>query len=416
MSTLHNQLAVAEQEDVARGIRLLLRHPMITQQGDEAAFDLIRRRRQPLQSWFDYHCGWTLTVEPRLGYARLAKVGIVDGSDRPALRPRAARQPFDRRRYTLFCVVAAELLDTPVTTIGLVADRIVQACATDEALPAFDSSRQAERRALVDVLRLLEDLGAITLVDGSSDSYVQVEDAKVLFQVNTTLLIRLLSAPRGASSLAVTPGEVTARFEELLQSLREESRYASVDDERGPGHSSVQRNLWLRHSLLRRLFDEPVVYRADLSSGQLDYLDSPTGRQIIRRAATQAGLVLEERAEGYLLIDPDAIATDDTFPEGGSIAKVVALKLLDRLQQPPREMSSPDLARATEQILDENPTWARVYRVEGGNERLAHEALGHLLAFRLVRGEGDWFRPLPAAARYLIDVRTETITDEAGTV
>jgi hypothetical protein len=41
---------------------------------------------------------------------------------------------FDRRRYMLLCVVVAELLLVPVTTIGLLADRVVQATVADDAL------------------------------------------------------------------------------------------------------------------------------------------------------------------------------------------------------------------------------------------------------------------------------------------
>jgi hypothetical protein len=45
MTALHNQLALAEQEDVARGIRLLLRRPLLTQAVDPDGFDLVRRRQ-----------------------------------------------------------------------------------------------------------------------------------------------------------------------------------------------------------------------------------------------------------------------------------------------------------------------------------------------------------------------------------
>ena len=75
MSTLSNQLAIAEQDEVARGVRLLLRRPLILQRHDKEDFDLVRRRTVPLQRWFDYYCGWTLLIEPRQGYARLVKVG-----------------------------------------------------------------------------------------------------------------------------------------------------------------------------------------------------------------------------------------------------------------------------------------------------------------------------------------------------
>jgi uncharacterized protein (TIGR02678 family) len=196
MSTLHNQLAVAEAEDVAHGIRLLLRTPLLTQTIDPDAFEIVRRRQQPLRAWFDYYCGWTLLVEPRLGYARLVKIGTVHDASRPARRLRSGRAPFDRRRYTLLCVVAAELLGTPVTTIGLLAERVAQACALDDILPDIDTSKRPERMAFVDALLLLEHLGAIEVLDGASDSFVESESAKVLYRVNPTLLVRLLSAPR----------------------------------------------------------------------------------------------------------------------------------------------------------------------------------------------------------------------------
>src|SRR6266545_2380723 len=131
MSQLANQMVVAEREDVARGIRLLLASPLIVEGVAPDAFDLVRRRHEPIRRWFDYYCGWALSVEPRLGYARLVKVRTATDPSRPARRPRSGRAPFDRRRYVLLCVVAAELLGVPVTTIGLLADRITHATTTD---------------------------------------------------------------------------------------------------------------------------------------------------------------------------------------------------------------------------------------------------------------------------------------------
>ncbi len=408
MSALHNQLATAEKDDVSRGIRVLLRTPLIVQSVDGDGFDLVRRRQEPIRQWFDYHCGWQLLVEPRLGYARLMKVGTVDDASRPARRLRTGRAPFDRRRYVLFCVVAAELLDSPVTTIGLLADRVAQACAVDDALPVFDSSLRSERMALVDVLRLMEQLGTIEAVDGASDSFVESGAAKVLYRVDATLLVRLLAAPRGASALAVPAEEMALRFEELITALGEESRYGvrepGADSAEGAG-SDVRRGLWLRHSILRRLLDEPVVYRHELTGGQLEYLASLTGRTIMRRATEQAGLVLEERAEGYLVVDPDAVATDVTFPDGVSTAKVTALLLLDHLAgRQDVAVSMGELAAHAGQVLAEHPTWARTYQGADGVQRLTSEAVTVLTQFRLVTRDGELVRALPAAARYAVSV------------
>lgn len=460
MSNLANQLVLAEREDVARGIRLLLRSPMITERADPEAFDLLRRRSGPVAAWFDYHCGWSVVAEPRLGYIRLAKVGQGEGCDgtRPARRLRSGQAPFDRRRYTLLCVAAAELLPTPVTTIGLLADRMAHACGTDPVLPAFDTSRRSERMAFVDVLKLLESLGALDVIDGSAESYVDSEQAKVLFRVDAALLVRLLVAPTGPSQRAVPADEIAVRFNELIAGLLHEPRYgaapgvgepthagaqastaaptspaapssfgAPVDAELArsepvdagsaadpyddvPRSTEVQRNLWLRHSVLRRLFDDPVVYRADLSAAQRDYLGSPSGRRILHQAVEQAGFELEERAEGFLLVDPDAIATDSKFPaESASTAKTAALLLLDALLPAPTGLDSIGLGRAAQGILDQAAEWAKAYRAEGGVQRLVADACEVLTDFGLGHWAGGAFHAQPAAARYRgAEVRGDT--------
>jgi len=315
MSELANQLVIAEREEVARGVKLLLAAPLITERGSPEEFDLVRRRREPITKWFDYYCGWALTVEPRLGYARLAKVRATTDPSRPARRPRSGRAPFDRRRYVLLCVAAAELLAVPVTTIGLLADRVTRATGADDVVATFDTASRAERMAFVDVLRLLESYGVLEVVDGSTDAFVDSASAKVLYRIDATLLLRLLAAPVGPSRLAVPPHEVPLRFEELLAMVSLERRYgpsAGRPDE-DAGVSAVQRNLWLRHSVFRRLVDDPVLYLDDLSADERAYLASPTGRQLLRRAAEQGGFVLEERAEGVLFVDVDGVATDGRF-------------------------------------------------------------------------------------------------------
>ena len=412
MSNLANQLVVAEREEVARGIRLLLAHPLITERGDPAAFEVVRRRKDPLAKWFDYTCGWTLVVEPRRGYARLAKVRSAADASRPARRPRSGKAPFDRRRYVLLCVVAAELLSVPVTTIGLLADRVVQAAAADEALPSFDTASRPERMAFVDVLRLLESYGALLAIDGATESYVESAEAKVLYRVDATLLMRLPAAPIGPSRLAVPPQEVPPRFEELLGDLVRERRYGGAAGPgpggSGPGDgeptvvSEAQRNLWLRHSVLRRLFDDPVLYRDELSDDEAAYLASPTGRQILRRAAEQAGFVLEERAEGFLLVDLDGIATDGRFPDDSSTARVAALLLLERIGDAPGGAAPEQLTAAATELLRRFPRWAKAYQSADGAQRLAEDAASVLCDFRLARRVGDRVVGRPAAARYRV--------------
>ncbi|EHY91226.1 TIGR02678 family protein [Saccharomonospora azurea] len=403
MSNLANQLVISEKQDVARGVRLLLATPLISVRTAPDAFDLVRRRHGPIAKWFDYTCGWRLVVEPRFGYARLAKVTSEHDHTRPARRSRSGRVPFDRRRYTLLCVIAAELLSGPVTTIGLLADRVKYATATDPVLETFDTAARSERMAYVDALRLLESYGVLDTVDGSTDTFVDSREAKVLYRVDTTLLLRLLSAPRGPSQLAPSPDEVVQRWAELLTGLTRETRYGDGE----MSASDVQRNLWLRHSICRRLFDEPVLYRCELSEEQSHYLASLTGRQVVQRAAEQAGFVLEERAEGYLLVDPDAIATDRKFPDDSGTANVAGLLLLDTLVSAPLGLTVEQLHAEAARLLTRFPRWAKTYRGEDGTERLVHDALDVLASFRLVEHTGSQVRALPAAARYSVtEIRT----------
>ncbi|AIG73595.1 Hypothetical protein AJAP_03345 [Amycolatopsis japonica] len=397
--SLTNQLVIAEREEVARGIRALLATPLIGERGSPETFDLIRRRREPIRQWFDYYCGWTLTVEPRLGYARLIKVRAAADPTRPARRLRSGRAAFDRRRYVLLCVVAAELLTVPVTTIGLLAGRVAQASAADDLVTTFDAATRAERLAFVDVLKLLESFGVLEAADGDPESFVDDPAAKVLFRVDATLLLRLLAAPVGPSQLAVPADDVALRFEELLEAVSHEQRYglSSGRHEDTPSASDVQRNLWLRHTVFRRLVDDPVLYFAELTAEERAYLGTPTGRQLLRRAAEQGGFVLEERAEGVLLVDVDGLATDERFPDDGSNAKVAALLLLDALDEP---RTIDYLQKATAKLLKRFPRWAKTYRGKDGVRRLTVDALAVLTGFGLVRAEAELVRPLPAAARY----------------
>jgi len=411
MSQLANQLVIAEKEEVAQGIRQLLATPLVTERSHPETFDLVRRRREPIRKWFDYYCGWTLTVEPRLGYARLVKVRVAADPGRPARRLRSGRAPFDRRRYVLLCVVAAELLATPVTTIGLLADRVTRASGTDEVVTTFDTASRSERMAFVDVLRLLESYGVLEVIDGSTEAFVDSSDAKVLYQVDATLLLRLLAAPVGPSHLAVPIEDVALRFEELVAAVSRERRYglASGAHDDTANRSEVQRNLWLRHSVFRRLADDPVLYFDDLSADERAYLASPTGRQLLRRAAEQGGFTLEERAEGVLLIDVDSIATDTRFPDDASNAKVAALLLLDSMTGP---MTVEQVERTAAELLERFPRWAKSYRGEGGARQLASDAIAVLTAFGLAQLTSGLVRPLPAAARYAVRGTRTSDTEE----
>jgi uncharacterized protein (TIGR02678 family) len=401
MSRLASQLARQEAEEVAQAIRTLLATPLLTADHDAFAFDLVRRHREALTAWFDENCGWQLRVEPRRGYARLGKTTAAPDATRPVRRHRSTRAPFDRRRYTLLCVIAAELSRPGImTTIGLLAGRVSSATAAEPAIATFDSASRDERAAFVDALKLLEQYGTLAAVQGSTDAYLDEADAKVLYQVDEGRLARLLAAPRPPSALG----------EELdLDELTREPRYGDAADPAAEV-AEAQRNLWLRHSITRRVLDDPVVYLDELSPDQRAYLASPTGRRLVRQAVERAGMVLEERAEGLLAVDEDAIATDTKFPDERSHAKHAALLLLDTLvgRRDGEHVATVApvpvhaLVERVERLLGRFPAWARSYQSQGGAARLTGDALDLLCAFGLATRRGDSVIARPAAARYAL--------------
>jgi uncharacterized protein (TIGR02678 family) len=205
---------------------------------------------------------------------------------------------------------------------------------------------------------------------------------------------------------------VPARFGELLAGLVRERRYggAVADGTADEAHgeraaTDAQRNLRLRHSVLRRLFDDPVLYRTDLTDDELAYVTSLTGRQILRRSVEQAGFLLEERAEGFLLVDPDGLATDVRFPDDTSTARVAALLLLETLCAEPAGLLPEQLAEAGADLLRRFPQWARAYRSEDGAARLSDDAVRVLRDVGLARRAGGRVVACPAAYRYRL---TET--------
>lgn len=390
-SVLQTRMQQNAAEERSRAIRALLATPLLTADADPVGFDAVRAHADHLRQWFDDTCGWTLHVETRRGYARLVKVSPDPDMTRPARRRRSGQAPFDRRRYVMVCLLAAELARPgAMTTIGLLAERVRTATATESAIATFDTANRNERSAFVDAIKLLEHYGVMQAVDGLSDAYVDSPDAKVLYQVDEARLVRLLAAPTPPSRLGDEPD---------VAGLVCEPRYGEApdDDEAAPAE---QRNRWLRHSITRRVLDDPVVYLQDLTAAQHGYLESISGRRVIRDAVAAAGMVLEERAEGLLAVDPDALATDTRFPADNSHVKHAALLLLDLLTAAGGPVDGDAVVRRVDALLTQHPQWGRAYQSEGGAARLADDALATLEAFGLARRAQGQVSALPAGWRY----------------
>jgi len=388
-------LADSIDEERAAAVRSLLAAPLLDADIDRDAFGLVVRHAEWLVAFFEDTSGWTLTVDAAAGFARLAKRPVAIDTSRTLCRTRGSAGPFDRRRYQLLCLVCAELVRHPVTTIGL-----LSASVTAEA--RLDTSRHGERSAFVDALRALIAWGALRASGGEVDAFVDTERANAILTADTARLHRLLVSATAASAL---PAEMSV--DDAIDRLAAEPRYGEAAGD--PASASDElRNRWARHRLGRRLLDDPVTYGDELSDVENDYLASLSGRRWLRDRALQAGFELEERAEGFVAVDPHAVATDIRFPAPMGNAHQLALLLVDRLAPPGYDgrrtlgrLRPPELRRELDAILARFPAWARGRRDAEGPDRLLHDAVDVLVAFGLAAREADGaVVARPAIARY----------------
>jgi uncharacterized protein (TIGR02678 family) len=299
--------AEAERRDA---LRALLARPLLLADRAPEAFAAVVRHRVELVRWFAENAGWALVVDAGGRHARLLKRAARPDPTRPARAP--GKGPFDRRRYVLLALALAALDDEPVqVTLARLAEKVRELSLEDDALAPFDPDAVGERRAFVDVVRLLEDLGVLAFRDGDADRYARAPgEGDALYDVRERLLSRLLAAPR-PPALAAGPADLGA-----------EERAATEEGERTAA----------RHAVFRRLLDDPVVYKDELDPRGREWLAAGSGF-LYERLARDAGLQVERRAEGLAGIDPAGTLTDVVFPEGGSTVKHAALLLCEWLAE-----------------------------------------------------------------------------------
>jgi uncharacterized protein (TIGR02678 family) len=137
-----------------------------------------------------------------------------------------------------------------------------------------------------------------------------------------------------------------------------------------------------------------------------------------------AGLLLEERAEGLLAVDPDGVATDVLFPAPAGNVHQLALLLIDALTVPAEgpsgmrrtgALSPVELRSAVDDVMRRFPNWARSHRQDDGPARLAVAAVDLLAGLGLVRREADGsVVARPALARYRSGEPTTTTPSGDG--
>jgi len=390
---------VATDTRFAEAARSLLRHPL-QDRSDPAWADIVTNRAALVQ-YFEDTCGWNLHVDTRLGLARLHK-RVQPDATRPVLRHNDSRgdTPFRADGYAVLMMAAAELVTRPITSVGDLADNLAAAALADPLLPPFDSGVAAHRRQLVDAITWLLAHHLLEVTAGSLDAY-QDRAGDAVLVADSARFGRLLSSS--------TPPSRLQSDDDWVAALSHEPRYSAVEE--GRSDAEVE-NRYARHTLARRLLDDPAVVTDDLDEIATRYLATGSGFGALKRAVSRAGLELEASSDCLVAVDSTEEATDRTFGRSADIVTQLAVAIVDRLC-PNRDgttASVRDVTAAVTELLAQDESWAVAYQREGGAEFLTDRSLQLLVGFKLARLD-DETQPTTVTATPVASRFVTTISD-----
>ena len=376
--------------------RALLRHPLIFAQGPQQdLFRLIRGFQNELILWFIQNPNWTLKVSGE--FARLYKTPAKPSPHHPA-QDTKNKKDFTRRRYVLLCLALVALERSEIqTTLGNLANHIRSYGLSDPVLAAtgldFEQDR-SHRSDLVQVMRFLVDHHVIRHIYGDVEKFLeqsrQPQSSDVLYTINRPVLAILTNMQHGTSMA----GDGVKTFQERLAYLRGDLVPQSKD----------ARNQALRTSIIRQLLDETVIYYADLTPEEREYL--ATQRPHILKSLEQAtGLIGESRLEGLALVDDRGDASDMNLPEEGTIGHLTLLLGELLASQCPLALdygvSLESLVASTAELKRTyGRSWNKLGREAGSEKQLTQLVLQRLEAMKLIRWHNGLVVALPAIARF----------------
>lgn len=359
--------------------RALLMTPVLGAESGQT-LSVVRKHRAELAKLFADELGYRLDAS-RPTVIRLAK-SLGPGHTPRGLTARSGRR-FERRRYALVCLVLGVLEREGERTTAARLFREVTTRASEIEGLDFSADAAADRRAFIQAVQAVVDLGVLDLAEGDEERFARAQEGgDALYRVDRDRL-GLLPAVVMPPSLADSPSAVLAE------------PYPDTEEGR------VRRR---RHRVMRALVEQPVVYTGELETDEEEYLTRQRAR-IERVLEDRFGLILEVREEGWVAVDVDAELTDMRWPDYGT-AETAALRLCDelrarRLRGDLAPWSEGDVVSFVSGLAAEYAGyWRRDTSDEAGAAALADEAIAILEALRLVYKVDGSLVARPAAGRF----------------
>lgn len=338
----------ADQETAAV-LRRLCAQPWLVAGRDDEQIAAVRRNATAIQDVLN-RLGWVLVLERDL--VRLRKSPPVRRDAWAASGP----APLTCSWFFLL-VAAAESMPPRCSIAHLVT--AARAAAAEAEVPT--SGDIAERRAIVQALKMLDERGVVTALDGDVEGFIRDEDAPVLLGVHHTRLVHVIAN--------FAPGDPGEDAEQWLSTLERESDPA--------------------RRMRRRLVDDTLVHVIDLDEAEADWLSRRVRSDDGAQVAAGFGLHLERRAEGAAFVVPDEAFRhprelgDHPFPMPGTVGHA-ALLLCDHASRHGTQLGAP------------GPGWRGLSHAD------VHAALA-AMAEKHASGKGGWSADLADDPAVLAD-------------
>jgi uncharacterized protein (TIGR02678 family) len=319
-----------EIAEYQRTVRLVLRHPLITAEWpDVKALARVRRFSTTLRSDLADAFGYRLELHGAT--ARLVRTKDLVDPSQPA-RSRTER-PFDRQRYAYLMLCLSVLGRAGVQiTLSELADSVAADAGRIPGL-GLDPDRGGDRRAFVDAVAWLEIRGVLALTDGSASAWA--------------------SDPRAGEALYDVGRDVVFALYRPTRMIQAVPSVAAMLDRSIAGSGNEERRL-AAQAARRAVVERPVVYFDDVPESVANHMRGPALAEDLQRLA---GLVVERRAEGVMLVDTSNLSVE-RFPGSGSVAQVailLAVAMADRIIDPDgrrvKRLDGPGQAARQQQLV-----------------------------------------------------------------
>jgi uncharacterized protein (TIGR02678 family) len=316
-------VALSDLGSYQHAVRLVLTHDMITATYPrQGTLEQVLRWADQMTADLHELLGYTLIATTR--QVRLSRrLDALDPTQSAIFSSRSGR-PFDRRRLAYLCLVLASFQRSRVE-ISL-ADLVRALTPAANAIDGlgFDPTVTAHKAAVVDVLDWLVGRGALSLSDGSVESWADdTERGDALYEIDHDICSALFRPARPVQHLTSAAGLLDSTFVSAKRVAQREA--------------AAQR-------AARALLEYPVVYYAQVEP---EIAEALRLSGVAENLARLTGLVIERRAEGITLADAGGRFTDRPFPgRGGAVNRAAGLllaKIADLIEDPGETLVSLEL-------------------------------------------------------------------------